>query len=96
MVVHILGCALAVALIDRGWTVSALPGEVVVLSKGEASMMPFADITGMTRKQIAPADWTAVWERLGLLELDLGTLREKVSAAKYLSPPPLTWRPTSG
>jgi hypothetical protein len=83
---HILGCALSVALIDQGWVVSALPGEVVVLSKGEASMTPFADLARLTRKELTSDDWKKMWGGVGLLELDLGTLRAKASAAPYLKP----------
>ena len=86
MAMHILGCALSVALIDQGWTVSALPGEVVVLSKGEASMTPSADLARLTRKELTSDDWKKMWEGVGLLELNLGTLRAKISSAASLKP----------
>jgi Zn-dependent protease with chaperone function len=89
---HILGCALAIALINQGWAVSALPGEVVVLSRDEASMKPFADLGRLARKEITPDDWKAMWAGLGLLDLDLGTLRERPSAAAFLKSPPGEWR----
>jgi hypothetical protein len=73
-------------LIDQGWTVSALPGEVVVLSKGEASMTPSADLARLTRKELTSDDWKKMWEGVGLLELNLGTLRAKISSAASLKP----------
>jgi Zn-dependent protease with chaperone function len=71
-VVHLLGSACAVALIDRGWSLSALPGEDVVLSRGELSIAPFANIQSLASGKLSAVDWEASWRTVSLLDLDLG------------------------
>ena len=85
-VVHVLGVALSVALLDRGWSVSALPGEVVVFSKDGDTLTPFADIMRLSARKLERADWRAAWERTGILDVDLGSLRGKAATASFLKP----------
>jgi Zn-dependent protease with chaperone function len=75
-VVGLLGAALSVALLDRGWTVSAPPGEVVVVSRPDATtrVTPFADIVHIAQGKLTADQWEATWRNVGLLDLDLGTL----------------------
>lgn len=73
-VAHLLGSACAVALIDRGWSLSALPGEDVILSRGELSIAPFANIHSLASGELSAADWQATWKIISLIDLDLGTV----------------------
>lgn len=85
-VVMTLGTALAVLLLNHGWAVTALPGEIAVFAKDSAALTPFADIARLNEKSLDPASFTATWKALGLLDVDLGTLRGNTSATQYLSP----------
>jgi hypothetical protein len=73
-VVHLLGSACAVALLDRGWSLSALPGEEVILSRGELSIAPFANINALSKGELSSHDWEVGWRALSLLDLDLGRI----------------------
>ena len=74
MTAHIIGCALSIALIDRGWTVSALPGEIVVLSRDGESVEPFADLSRLSRNELTRDSWLEIWKRHDLADIDFGTL----------------------
>jgi heat shock protein HtpX len=92
-VMQLLGTALAVALLDRGWAVRALPGESVVFSRGSESAEPLADLGRLARGQLPPTAWEASWRGLGLLDLDLGASRERGGPA-LPAPAPGTALPT--
>lgn len=69
---QLLGSGLAVALLDRGWTVSSLPGDAFLFSRDGASVTPMLDLSRLARGEIGAGEWEAIWEPLGLLDLDLG------------------------
>jgi hypothetical protein len=71
-VLQLLGSGLATGLLERGWTVRALPGESVVFSRGSESVTPFNDIGRLMRGELAATEWEATWRKLGLLDVDLG------------------------
>jgi heat shock protein HtpX len=83
---HLLAIALAVALLERGWSVTALPGDVVEFRKDGATLTPFADIARLAAKSLDKAEWKATWEPTGILALDLGTLRPRRSTTGFLPP----------
>ena len=85
-VVQLLGTALAVALLDRGWTVRALPGESVVFSRGNESAEPLSDLGQLVRGELPATAWEAMCRQLALLDLDLGTLRGSAGPALPTSP----------
>jgi heat shock protein HtpX len=85
-VVQLLGTALAVALLDRGWTVRALPGESVLFSRGSESAEPLSDLGRLARGELPAAAWEATCRQLGILDLDLGTLRSGADPALAGSP----------
>jgi Zn-dependent protease with chaperone function len=74
-VLSLLWSALGVALVDRGWTVSAPPGGSTVFSRDGESITPLVDLTALANGEMQAAEWEAMWRKLGLLDLDLGTLR---------------------
>jgi Zn-dependent protease with chaperone function len=71
-VVQLLGTALSVALLDRGWAVSAPPGDVVVFTRDSESITPLADLSLLARGEMKADAWEAAWRKLGLLDVDLG------------------------
>jgi Zn-dependent protease with chaperone function len=71
-VAHLLASACAVALLDRGWSLSALPGETVVFSRGAAVITPFASIGALSTGSLSAEEWQASWRDVGLADLDLG------------------------
>jgi heat shock protein HtpX len=71
-VVRLLGASLAVTLLNHGWTVSALPGETVVLSHDGRSLAPFAELARLIRREETAGAWRARWIDAGLLDADLG------------------------
>jgi hypothetical protein len=71
-VAHLLASACAVALLDHGWSLSALPGEIVVFSRGDAVITPFASIGALSAGSPAvEEEWQASWRAAGLADLDL-------------------------
>jgi heat shock protein HtpX len=85
-VIQLLGTAVAVALLDRGWTVRALPGESVVFSCGSESIEPLSDLVRLAQRELPATAWEATWRRVGLLDLDLSTLRGSAGPALPTAP----------
>lgn len=77
---HLLGCACVVALLDRQWALSALPGEPVVLSRDGAMLTPFTSIARLASGEMDADAWSASWRAIGLLELDLGSIGARETA----------------
>jgi hypothetical protein len=73
-VVHLLGSACAVALIDRCWSLSALPGEDVILSHDGVSITPFANVVALGNGKLPAAEWESRWHAISMLDVDLGTV----------------------
>jgi heat shock protein HtpX len=53
----VVGAALAVALLDAGWTLRALPGEEVACTRGEVVLLPFRTPHDLATGRLTPADW---------------------------------------
>ena len=70
---HLLAAACAVALLDHGWSLSALPGETVILSRGDARITPFTSIPALSAGSASVEEWQARWRKAGLEDLDLTT-----------------------
>ena len=71
-VMQLLGTALSVALLDRGWSVAAPPGASVVFSRDGESITPLDDLNRLARKEMPAEAWHAAWRSLGLLDANLG------------------------
>ena len=69
---HVLGTALAVALADRGFTVRALPGQLVVFERNDLSLTPFQALGDLADRTLSPESWLDQVERAGIASLDLG------------------------
>jgi heat shock protein HtpX len=68
----LLASACAVALLDHGWSLSALPGETVDFSRDGATVTPFASMSALMDGSLSAEDWQATWRGIGLADLDLG------------------------
>ena len=79
--VHTRG--VAVLLLDRGWSVSALPGETPTFTKDGRSISPFADLSSIARKKFSPEDWETMWRDIGLLNEDLGAAAKREVQARF-------------
>jgi Zn-dependent protease with chaperone function len=62
----VLGNALCAALSLQGWHIEALPGEDVVLHKGDDQLRPFRIVEALKLGSISAEDWQARCEALGL------------------------------
>lgn len=70
------GCALSLALLARGWRLTALPGEPVLLESGGVSIRPFAVAEDLSSAALSAEEWAALCESAGIAELDLGAAVE--------------------
>ncbi|HXE57415.1 MAG TPA: M48 family metallopeptidase [Gemmatimonadales bacterium] len=84
--VWVVAIALAVALADRGWRVSALPGEEVLLEQGDLRFSPFILLRDLDTGALTRERWLACCERAGIARLDLGAA---VTPADGALPPPV-------
>jgi Zn-dependent protease with chaperone function len=86
---ELLCCAVAVLLLDRGWSVSALPGETPTFTREGRSLTPFSDLGRIAQGKLAASDWEATWQEIGLLNEDLGALpmRDAQSRVMQLTTP---------
>lgn len=87
---ELLACGLSVLLLDRGWTVSALPGEMATFSREGKTLTPVADLHRLAAGEMSSAGWETVWRDVGLLDADLGAR----SAATLPAPPQRASQPT--
>lgn len=69
-----LGCALALAFADRGWSVSALPGEDISMVRGDQRVAPFERIAALEAGKIPAQDWEALCADWGIAGLDFEAL----------------------
>jgi heat shock protein HtpX len=88
---ELLCCGVAVLLMQRGWTVSALPGETPSFSRDGRSITPFADLARIAEGKLTAAEWETTWREIGLLNEDLGA----ASAQGTPSLPSAPSRPTA-
>lgn len=70
-----IGAALATALTERGWTLSAQPGAAVIMSSGDLVIEPFNFMAQLSSGELAASDWAATVEAAGIAALDLGPTR---------------------
>lgn len=68
----VLGCALAIALHQRGATVQALPGESVRMQLGATIIEPFNAVRQLVAGELAADDWLRQCEAAGISAQDLG------------------------
>lgn len=68
----VVAAALCTALADRGWSISALPGEDVVLQRGGDRIQPFTLMRDLDTGTVSRGDWLLLCERAGIATLDLG------------------------
>jgi Zn-dependent protease with chaperone function len=62
----LLAAALAIRLVDLGWVPETMPGEPVLLRKGEQAFDPFAAAEGLVAGTTDEICWRLDCERLGL------------------------------
>jgi hypothetical protein len=65
----VLGNALCATLSVQGWQIEALPGEDVVLHKGDDQLRPFRIVEALKLGSISAEDWQQRCEGLGLSEM---------------------------
>lgn len=68
----VLGAALAVALLRRGWTLRAEPGDPVTLEQGGVVLSPFSLFGDLEEQRMTAEQWVALCARAGISDLDLG------------------------
>ena len=69
---ELLCCAVAILLLDRGWSVSALPGETPTFACEGRVVTPFADLAHIAEGKLTAGEWERSWADIGLLHEDLG------------------------
>jgi heat shock protein HtpX len=70
--VWVLGMSLCVVLADRGWEIRAIPGEDVVLQRGEMRVQPFTLMRDIHTGALPSEEWLALCDRAAISGLDLG------------------------
>jgi heat shock protein HtpX len=73
----VLGAALVVALVRRGWALHADPGEPVTLDRGGVTISPFTLFSDLQEKKLTPDQWRQLCSRAGISDLDLTALSEE-------------------
>lgn len=70
---HLIGAALSIALHERGFAISALPGEAVSLSRGALVIRPFTVLGDLASERLGAADWQATCAEAGIAGIALGS-----------------------
>jgi Zn-dependent protease with chaperone function len=70
--VSVVGAALAVALVSRGWTLRADPGDDVMLQRGEFTVSPFRLFSDLQEKRLTSEQWRATCVAAQIADVDLG------------------------
>jgi heat shock protein HtpX len=73
----VLGAALTVALVQRGWTLHADPGDRVTLDRGGVTVSPFMLFDDLKEKKLTTDQWRQLCSRAGIADLDLAALSEE-------------------
>jgi len=68
-----IGAALILAAVQQGATLHAMPGEMFV-EKAGSSFQPFSVAPNLALKKMAHADWQETCRKMGISEVDLGTV----------------------
>jgi len=66
----IIGSALAILVAERGWSVSADPGDPVVLVSGDDRFAPFSIAAGLSSGELTPTEWRRSCERMGIADTE--------------------------
>jgi hypothetical protein len=66
-----LGASLVVALVSRGWTLHADPGDDVTLEHDGVVLSPFTLYSDLEEKKLTPDQWRALCIQAGIADLDL-------------------------
>jgi Zn-dependent protease with chaperone function len=67
----VAGCALAVRLIDSGWSVELRPGRPVILTRSDKTIEPFAVVPWFEKGEMTGEAWAATCRDLGIEGLTL-------------------------
>lgn len=67
----VISTALAVALADKGWRISAAPGEPVLARQGERTLEPGKLVEQLVKGELAPDAWRRTWAEVGLEHVEL-------------------------
>jgi hypothetical protein len=67
---QLLGMALGLALLERGWELEAQPGSFF-LAKGTERINPPALIEELSEGKISPENWMKMCEEFGIVDLEL-------------------------
>jgi hypothetical protein len=76
---ELLCSGVAVLLLNRGWSVSAQPGETPTFTLQGRTITPFADLARIAQGTLDPAEWQSTWREIALSNEDLEP-PEKVSS----------------
>lgn len=66
-----IGCGLAVALAQAGWSVEALPGAAVIFRRGEDALEPFRFVTELADGKLEADAWQQLCARTGISDLSI-------------------------
>jgi hypothetical protein len=69
--VGLAGSALATALFQNGWKAESLPGERVVLRRGDSVIDPFKEVNRLERREVDADTWQRRCWDLGIRDLSL-------------------------
>ena len=64
--IQLLTAAIAIALIDDGWQIEALPGQPIGLRREEHTFEPRIALRKLADEQMTVADWCATCDAVGL------------------------------
>jgi heat shock protein HtpX len=67
----VVGAALVLALMDRGWQLDVAPGAPVIVRNGEHTLEPFTIFDSLANQKIAAADWEQKCRDFGIAEIEL-------------------------
>jgi Zn-dependent protease with chaperone function len=70
----VVGCALAVALYEKGHPLRCLPGAPVSFHHGEHEVEPFVVLGALAGGRLSAGQWQATCEAFQIAEVDLGRL----------------------
>jgi hypothetical protein len=70
-----IASAIALHLSGAGWTVHALPGEAVVLERGDRRWEPFTRLVAVSQGELPIETWREECARAGVADLDLAAVK---------------------
>jgi hypothetical protein len=80
--------AVCTALVDRGWTLGAMPGEDVTLRREGDVVRPFTLLRDLAAGTVATGDWLLLCDRAGPTGLDLGAAVAPPEGSRPAAPRP--------